>query len=196
MCIALPDVLVELVLRGMWRDLMVLRRWHTAALQSSLFDDWPPRTWQPRPVPQPSPEPRDFTPQSLEQLVSTVKSWAPLLERVAAAMPVADDGDMEMGAGQDIGASVKRVATVLTWRSAGFSTFFFRKREPDAPGMQNAEVFALRVVCWKHKSFGCCDEACNPCFPARACSLGAFAAFAKEGRATVKVDIEAVPACA
>ena len=36
-CIALPEALVELALRGEWSDFVLLRRWHTHALSDRYF---------------------------------------------------------------------------------------------------------------------------------------------------------------
>ena len=90
-CIALPEALVELALRGEWSDFVLLRRWHTHALERPLFPDWLPAHWRPDAVPQPPTVMCNFDQHAVGQLINTIHSWAPFLERAVVADPDPDE---------------------------------------------------------------------------------------------------------
>ncbi|CAE7589529.1 unnamed protein product [Symbiodinium sp. CCMP2592] len=119
--IAMPDTLVELMLRGRWSDIILLQRWHTSACPAQvLFANWPPLQWKPQDVPLPVAN-TELTVESLDQLAQTVISWVPLLQGQAhpQAAAIEQDGerDVDLDLDADVLTSVSRVvATLKTWR--------------------------------------------------------------------------------
>ena len=135
--IALPSVLVELIIRGRWSDIIVLRSWHTSALDQNLFAGWPPQQWRPEELPVQDAEP-ELNVDSLDQLARTVRSWAPMLQGQARPLQVEPDGDPDLDVDLDDPlASLSRVVSTLrSWRNtlAGTQPKFFGrgKRMHDA----------------------------------------------------------------
>ena len=117
-CIALPEALVELALRGEWSDFVLLRRWHTHALERPLFPDWLPAHWRPDAVPQPPTVMCNFDQHAIGQLINTIHSWAPFFERAVVADPDPDE-DVDMDSEHNMISGMTRVVTVLTsWQDA------------------------------------------------------------------------------
>ena len=118
MAIALPNILVELILRGRWSDILLLRSWNTSAIDQSLFAGWPPRQWCPEELAIQSAEP-ELTVDNLDQLMRTVLSWAPVLQGQAGPLQVERDEDPDLDADLDgdPAASLSRVVgTLKSWR--------------------------------------------------------------------------------
>ena len=114
----LPDVLLELIIRGQWHDLIILRRWHTTAIPRALFIDWPPPDWAPSAEYQPAIVPRDFDEEVLGNMVQVIQSWIPLIEP-AAIGPNDDDDDANMDGVNGILGSASRIVSILSsWQSA------------------------------------------------------------------------------
>ncbi|CAE7524520.1 unnamed protein product [Symbiodinium sp. CCMP2456] len=112
-------------MRAHWHDVVVLKRWQTAAVLGqnvALFPDWPPADWLPEAkFAEPSSSHQELSGETVSHLVRSIVSWAPVIQE-RALLEVQPEQDLEadepgeIGDGRSFGdvlAGMARVAVTL-----------------------------------------------------------------------------------